>query len=64
MSPENDPWGPPVNAVKFWKSLKSIEMMSVEFIMVKYDGFCSLELIYLANYSKISYFQLLFIYFI
>ena len=64
MSPQNDPLDPPVNAVKIWKLLKSVEMMSVECIMVKFDGFYSLELTYLANYAKISYFQLFSIHFI
>ena len=39
MSPKYDPADPPVNAVKIWKSLKSVEMMSVECIMVVFDGF-------------------------
>ena len=39
MRPENDPGDPPVIAVKLWKSLKSIEMMSVECIMVVFNGF-------------------------
>ena len=43
--------------------LKTILMMSVEFIVVVFNGFFSLELIYLANYAKIN-FQLLSIYFI
>ena len=64
MSPQNDPLDPPVNAVKIWKLLKSVEMMSVECIMVKFDGFYLLELIYLANYAKISHFQLFSIHFI
>ena len=32
--------------------------------MVKFDGFYSLELTYLANYAKISHFQLFSIHFI
>ena len=32
--------------------------MSVECIMVKFDGFYSWELTYLANYAKLSHFQL------
>ena len=57
MSPQNDPLDPPVNAVKIWKLLKSVKMMSFECIMVKFDGFYSLELTYLANNAKI-YFRL------
>ena len=38
--------------------------MSVECIMVVFDDFYSMELIYLANYAKISLFQLFSIHFI
>ena len=58
LTPKNDPPDPPVNAVKNWKSLKGVEMMSVECIMVVFDGSYLLELIYLAKYAKISHFQL------
>ena len=39
-------------------------MISVECIMVKVDGFYSLELLYLADYAKISQFELFSIHFI
>ena len=35
--------------------------MFVECIMIKFDGFYLLELAYLANYAKISHFQLFYI---
>ena len=38
-NPENDPCDFPVNLVKFWKSFKIVEMMSIECIMVVLDGF-------------------------
>ena len=44
-----------MNAVTFGKSLKSVEMMSVEYLMVVFDGFDTLELKYLANYATISH---------
>ena len=57
MRHKNDPADPSVNAVKIGKSLKSVEMMSLECIMVVFDGFYSLELIYLVNYAQISHFS-------
>ena len=39
-------------------------MISVKLFMVVFDGFCSLELMYLANHAKISHVQLISIHFI
>ena len=41
MSPEDDLGDPQVNAVKLWKSSKSVKMMSGECIMVVFDCFYS-----------------------